>query len=204
MRILLIGPQGSGKGTQAQLLSKKLGMQTLSTGEILRKAYSNKTKVGIQAHEYWGKGILVPDDVITMLLKEELPDDFILDGYPRNLNQAKILDEIARPDMAILITIPDNITLERLSGRLQCRKCGNIHGTKALIPKVEGKCDKCGGELYTREDDKPEAIKKRLDIYHKETEPMVDYYRKKGIVKEVNGDGPVEEVFQAISKLFKH
>ena len=204
MKIVLMGPQGSGKGTQAKLLSEKLKIPHLSTGDILRKAYANKTEVGIKAHGHWGSGGLVPDDTMLSLLKQELPEDFILDGMPRTLNQAKELGKITAIDIVILIDIDDKLAVERLSGRLQCRKCGNIHGSKSLIPKVKGKCDKCNGSLYVREDDKPEAIRKRLEIYHRETEPLIAYYKKKGILKKVNGKGSVEEVFKAISKLFKH
>lgn len=204
MRILLIGPQGCGKGTQASLLSKELGIPTFSMGEMLRQEYAKKTELGIKTHESLARGLMVPNEMVVDLLKSVLPKDFILEGFPRNMEQAKILEKIAKPDVAVLISISDKVTVERLSGRLQCRKCGNIHGTKALIPKVKGKCDKCGGELYVREDDKPEAIRKRLETYHNDTEPVVDYYKKKGILKEVNGEGSVDEVFKVISKLFKH
>lgn len=203
MRILLIGPQGSGKGTQAQLLADKHKIPNISTGDIFREAIARKTELGLKAESYTKKGLLMPDDIVTSLVKERVRqkdcrEGFILDGYPRNLNQARALDKITNLDKVFVVRITDDLAIKRLIIRRQCRKCKTIYSAFNLLEK-RGKCDKCSGKLIKRDDDKPSAIKKRLNIYHKETEPLIDYYKKKGIVHIINGNQSVERVAADIS-----
>ncbi|MCX8146903.1 MAG: adenylate kinase [Candidatus Woesearchaeota archaeon] len=207
MKIVLIGPQGSGKGTQAKMLQEKFNIPHISTGDIFREAISKGTEIGKKAKAIIESGKLVPDEITNKIVEERLKQDdckngFILDGYPRNLNQAKALDSFSKIDYVIEIDVPDKISVKRLSSRRQCKKCGAIYGI-TLIPKEEGICDKCGSELYQRDDDRPDAIKKRLEIYHKETEPILEYYRKKGILIRVDGTGSVENVFKEIKAKLK-
>ena len=202
MKIVLIGPQGSGKGTQAKLLKEKFGIPHISTGDIFREAIAEKTELGLKAKEIIDKGNLVPDEITNKIVKERLQKEdckkgFILDGYPRNINQAKALDSFAKIDYAVEIFVPDEISIKRLSSRRQCPKCGAIYGLD-IPPKKDNICDKCGAELYQRDDDRPEAIKKRLEVYHKETEPVLDYYREKGILVRVDGTKPIKDVFEDI------
>ncbi len=205
MRILLIGPQGSGKGTQAQIVADKYKIPNISTGDIFRDAIARKTELGLKSESYTKKGFLVPDDIVTSLVKERVRqkdcrEGFILDGYPRNLNQAKALDKITNLDKVFVLKINDDLAIKRLSMRRQCKKCKTIYGA-FNTPKKRGKCDKCQGKLIQRNDDKPSAIKKRLSIYHKETEPLIEYYKKKGIVHVINGNQSVAKVFSDIDLL---
>lgn len=203
MRILLIGPQGSGKGTQAHVLANKYKILDISTGDIFREAIARKTEIGLKAESYTKKGHLVPDDIVTSLVKERVRqkdcrEGFILDGYPRNINQAKALDKITNIDKVFVLKIADDLAIKRLSLRRQCKKCKTIYGAFNTHKKKE-KCDKCNGKLVQRNDDKPNAIKKRLSIYHKETEPLIEYYKKKGIVHIINGNQSVEKVASDIA-----
>lgn len=197
MRIVLIGAQGSGKGTQAKVLSEILHVPHISTGDLLRNARGELKK---QIDEYVLKGQLVPDGLMIRVLKERIskPDckeGFILDGFPRNLNQADELDKQIEIDEYIEIFITDEEAVKRLSGRWNCNKCGIIYNVVTFPkPKVPGKCDKCNGELFQREDDKEEAIKKRLEIYHAETEPIVKKYE----VVRINGKQKIEKVTRDI------
>lgn len=202
MKLVLIGPQGSGKGTQAKLLKKKFDTPHISTGDMFRENIAQKTELGLKAEAIIDAGKLVPDEITTAMTKERLskPDckkGFILDGYPRNLPQAEALDTFAKVDYVLDIDVPDEVSIKRLSARRQCKSCGAIYGI-SILPKKEGICDKCGGELYQRDDDKPETIKKRLEVYHKETEPLLNFYNKKGILVRINGDQPVEKIFEDI------
>lgn len=203
MRILLIGPQGSGKGTQAKLIAERNKLPNISTGDIFREALARKTELGLKADTYMKKGHLVPDDIVTSLVKERVRqkdcrDGFVLDGFPRNINQAKALDKITNLDKVFVLKLSDDLALKRLSQRRQCRKCKSIYGGM-VATKKKSICDKCHGKLYQREDDKPAAIRKRLSIYHKETEPLIDYYKKKGIVHLINANQSVEKVAVDIS-----
>lgn len=207
MNLVLIGPQGSGKGTQAKLLKDKLRIPHLSTGDMFRENIAKKTELGMKAEAIIDSGKLVPDEITTAMVKDRLSkadckNGFILDGYPRNLEQAEALDGFADIDHVLEIHVPDNVSVKRLSSRWQCRKCGAIYGI-SLIPKKKGVCDKCNGELYQREDDRPEAIKKRLEIYHKETKPLIDYYRKKGILATIDGDQEVEKIFEDVEEVLE-
>ena len=202
MRILLIGPQGSGKGTQAKLVSERFKIPNISTGDIFREALAKKTELGLKAESYMKKGVLIPDDIVTSMVKERVRqkdcrEGFVLDGYPRNINQAKALDKITNLDKVFVLKLGNDLAIKRLSLRRQCRKCKTIYG---LPPsKKKGICDTCSGKLFQRGDDKPAAIKRRLGIYHKETEPLVDYYKKKGIVQVLNGNQPIEKIAAEIN-----
>ncbi len=205
MRIVLLGAPGAGKGTQAKKLIEKYGIPQISTGDILRKAVADGTPLGKEAKSYMDKGELVPDSVVIGLVKERLQQDdckkgFILDGFPRNTAQAetldKVLDEMGMPlQVALSVDVDFDVLMKRLTGRRTCKSCGQMYNIYFSPPQKEGVCDKCGGELYQRDDDKEETIKKRLDVYEAQTAPLIDYYEKKGILKRVNGVGNIDEIF---------
>ncbi|MCD6381521.1 MAG: adenylate kinase [Candidatus Aenigmarchaeota archaeon] len=210
MKLVLLGPPGSGKGTYSSRLAKELGIPHISTGDLLREEVSKGSELGKKAKEYMDKGELVPNEIVLEILKQRLqqPDcekGFILDGFPRNLEQAKILDEITEIDKVIYLDVPDEIIIERLSNRRICKKCGAIYNLKTMPPKVPGKCDICGGELYQREDDKPEVVKNRLVVYRENTTPLINYYKEKGILVEfkIEHEIPVEEGIKKIRELIK-
>ena len=193
MRIVLLGPPGSGKGTYASRLTAGLGVPHISTGDMVREEIKSETELGKRIRGYSDRGELVPDEIITRLLKDGLskPDckkGFILDGYPRTTRQAEALNRISRIDVVVNLNVPDEIIIQRLSNRLTCRRCGAIYNRLTLKPKVEGVCDECGGELYQREDDKPEVIQERLNVYRKNTEPLIEYYAGKGLLRDVHCD----------------
>jgi len=191
MRIVLLGPPGSGKGTYASRLTAGLGVPHISTGDMVREEIKSETELGKRIRGYSDRGELVPDEIITRLLKDRLskPDckkGFILDGYPRTTRQAEALNQISEIDVVVNLNVPDEIIIQRLSNRLTCRRCGAIYNRLTLKPKVEGVCDECGGELYQREDDKPEVIQERLNVYRKNTEPLIEYYAGKGLLRDVH------------------
>ena len=193
MRIVMLGPPGAGKGTYASRMTVALGVPHISTGDMVREVIKAQTQLGMKIKEYSDKGGLVPDGIIVQLLANRLakPDcekGFILDGFPRTIRQAKALDGISKIDVVINLNVPDEIIIARLSNRIVCRKCEAIYNLLTLKPKREGICDNCGGELYQREDDKPEVIQERLDVYRKKTEPLIEYYRTKGILRDVHCD----------------
>lgn len=208
MNIIMLGPPGAGKGTQAQMLAEKYGIPQISTGDILRAAVAEGTELGKKAKEYMDKGQLVPDEVVIGIVKERLskPDcekGFILDGFPRTVAQAEALDGILKEmgkkiDYVINIVVPDEEILKRLTGRRTCKVCGAMYHIIYNPPKVEGKCDKCGGDLYQRDDDKEETIKNRLSVYHSQTAPLIDYYRKKGVLIDIDGTKDIKTIFQDI------
>ena len=196
---VFLGPQGSGKGTVIGKIKDKYQVPHISTGDMFREALKLGTEFGKKAHEYMNRGELVPDDVTCGMVKERIARDdcvngYMLDGFPRNLKQAEALTDITKIDTAILIDVPEEVSLERLSGRRQCRNCGTIFHLKFVPPQVEGVCDKCGGELYQRDDDKPAAIKERLAIYRRETMPIAEYYQKAGVLVTVEGSGTPDDV----------
>ncbi len=198
MRLIFLGPPGSGKGTHSKILSKKLGIRHISTGDLIREEEENETELGKQFKKYTEKGKLVPDELVIALLKKHLPkENFILDGFPRTLEQAKALESITRIDKVIVLEVDEKEIIARLTSRLQCPKCGRIYG-KDLRPKEDEICDVCKVKLIRRTDDKPEVIKERLELYKKETLPVIRYYEKKGIVKRVNANGSVEEVAKRV------
>ncbi len=211
MRIVMLGAPGAGKGTQAKKLIDKFSIPQISTGDILRKAVADGTPLGKEAKSYMDKGELVPDSVVIGLVKERLAQDdckkgYILDGFPRNTSQAETLDavlsEMNSPlDVALNVDVDFNILMKRLTGRRTCKSCNQMYNIHFSPSTKEGVCDKCSGELYQRDDDKEETIKKRLDVYKEQTEPLIDYYSSKGIMKTVQGVGDMEEIFNKICSL---
>jgi adenylate kinase len=196
---VFLGPQGSGKGTVIGKIKDKYAVPHISTGDMFREALKEGTEFGKKAQEYMNRGELVPDDVTCGMVKERVArddcvDGYMLDGFPRNLKQAKALAEITTINTAVLLDVPEEISLERLSGRRQCRECGAIFHLQFVPPAVDGVCDKCGGELYQREDDMPEAIKERLAIYRAETMPIVGFYEDLGVLVKVDGSATPDEV----------
>lgn len=201
LKLALFGPQGSGKGTQAEMLAKKYNLETLSTGEVFRQEIKKQTDLGRLADSLINNGQLVPDEITDKIVLGELgtpkyQNGFILDGYPRNTNQLAVLEKNIGLDWAILLEINDEEVQKRLAGRRVCPKCGAIYNVLNRPPKQDGVCDVCGEKLIARDDDKPEAIAKRLQIYHAETEPIVKYYENKGKLIKVNGALPIEKVFE--------
>lgn len=213
MRILLLGGPGSGKGTQAKKLTDKYRIPQISTGDIFRAAVKEGTPMGLKAKEYMDKGELVPDEVVVGVVKERLakPDldkGFMLDGFPRTLGQAQALDKIMVEiskmiDHAILVDVPDEELMKRLTGRRTCRNsaCGKMYHVMFNRPKKEGICDACGSELYQRDDDSEATIRERLNVYAEQTAPLIDYYDKKGLLRRVEGVGPIEGIFSSIVRV---
>jgi adenylate kinase len=213
MRIVLLGAPGAGKGTQAKMLIDKYKIPQISTGDILRKAVADGTPLGKEAKAIMERGELVPDKIVLGLVEERLKQDdckkgFILDGFPRNTIQAealdKLLNDIKMPlDSALSVDVPKDDLMKRLTGRRTCKKCQQMYNVYYSPPKKEGVCDKCGGELFQRGDDKEETIKKRLDVYDSQTAPLIDYYKKKGILKSVVGTGSIDEIFKKVCTLLE-
>jgi adenylate kinase len=189
MRFVILGPPGGGKGTYASRIAPKLGIAHIATGDILRKSVAEKTPEGIKAENYMSKGLPVPNEIMTDIIidhisRPENKDGFILDT-PYNEGQAMEIDKVVKIEAAINVIVPENIIIQRLSTRRICSKCGGIYNIRTLKPKVEGICDKCGGKLYQRKDDLPEAIKERLRAYEKRSGPLVKYYKKRGVLINV-------------------
>ena len=207
MKLILLGAPGAGKGTQAEIISQKLGIPTISTGNILRAAVKNGTPVGLQAKAYMEAGKLVPDEVIIGIIQERLaePDcagGYILDGVPRTIAQAEALEKAGiNFDAVLSLEIADSVIEARMTGRRTCHGCGATYHIVAAPSKVEGVCDKCGGALEQRKDDQPETVKHRLEVYHQETEPLKDYYQAKGLLQNVPDLGGIEATNEAIMKL---
>ncbi len=203
---MIIGPQGSGKGTQAKLISKKYNIPHIPTGDLLREAVKNKTELGLKIKDILDNGELVPDEIVISLIKKKIKDcdnSFVLDGFPRTIEQAKALDKITKLDKVIDIIVSDKESIKRISGRRSCPKCGSVFHVVTNKPKKEGICDNCGTELIQREDDKEGVIKKRLKIYHEETSLLEDFYRNEDILEEINGEQPIEKVFKDIVKVIE-
>jgi adenylate kinase len=200
----LLGPPGAGKGTQAKLLQDEFGAVQISTGDILRKAVADQTPLGQQAAGFINSGALVPDSVIVNLVAERLkePDcarGFLLDGFPRTIPQAESLDEILKDagqnlNCVLSVQVAQDIIVERLAGRRTCRQCGALCHVVFNLPKVAGVCDRCGGELYQREDDKERTIANRLQVYEKQTAPLVQYYRERGLLRAIDGIGEIDQI----------
>ena len=204
MNLILLGAPGAGKGTQAELLIEKLGIPSISTGNMLREAIANGTETGLKAKSYMDNGLLVPDEVILGIVAERVaqPDcsrGFILDGVPRTLAQAEALEaKGVRIDHVVSIEIDDSVIEGRMTGRRVCTKCGATYHITVNPPKQEGICDSCGGALVLRTDDAPETVRNRLEVYHAQTEPLKDYYGKRGLLREVAGNGDIDSITAAV------
>ena len=204
MKIIFLGAPGAGKGTQADIVSQKLGIPTISTGNILRAAVKQGTPVGLKAKAFMDAGKLVPDEVILGIVEERLAqpdckDGYILDGVPRTIAQAEFLEKDGVTfDVVLSLEISDEEIVSRMGGRRACHDCGATYHVVSAPPKVEGKCDKCGGELLLRDDDKPETVKHRLEVYHAETEPLKDFYAARGLLKPVDNQPTIEETSRLV------
>lgn len=204
MKLILLGPPGAGKGTQASILSEKLNIVTISTGAMLRAAVKEETPLGKKAQGYLNDGQLVPDELMVAVVEERLKKDdckngFILDGFPRTVNQAKALDEVVEIDKVLSLEVEDDVIIQRLSGRRECSKCAAPYHILFNKPEIEGKCDKCGGKLICRADDNEETVKKRLAVYHEQTEPIKAYYMQKGKVVVAHGKEKLEDTVREVS-----
>lgn len=206
MKLILLAAPGAGKGTQAERLCEHFGIPSISTGAILRQNIKEGTELGEIAKGCIDEGKLIPDDIMIKVMNARLAEDdckngFILDGFPRTLAQAEKLDESdIKIDKVLNIDVPDELIIKRLSGRLECTKCGKTFHKEYNKPKTEGICDKCGGELTCREDDKPETVKNRLSVYHSQTEPLIEFYEQKGMLRTAEGRGEIDETTEAVLK----
>ncbi|MGI5964357.1 MAG: adenylate kinase [Candidatus Methanomethylophilaceae archaeon] len=202
-KIVLLGPPGSGKGTQGEKLSSELGYTRLSTGDMLREAVRNGTELGLKAKTYMDSGALVPNDLIIGLMKEKIAQTeggVIFDGFPRTIEQADALEKEIDVDLAINLDVDDEELVERLTQRRSCPSCNSVFHLTSNPPKAPGVCDKCGGELYQRDDDKPETVKNRLKVYRENTFPLIEYYGKKGKLVTIKGTGSIDEIFSEVKK----
>jgi adenylate kinase len=210
LRVVLLGPPGAGKGTQAKLLREKFEACQVSTGDILRQAVADQSPLGKEASEYIKRGDLVPDSVIVKLVAERLKEKdcaqgFILDGFPRTIPQAQSLEEILQKmglglQSVLLVQVPHTVIIERLAGRRTCKNCGALYHLKFNPSTRENVCDRCGGELLQRDDDREETISARLKVYDNQTAPLVDYYRQQGILREIDGVGNVDDIRNRVIK----
>ena len=211
MKIIMLGAPGAGKGTQAKKIAEKYQIPHISTGDIFRANIKNGTELGKKAKTYMDQGLLVPDELVCDLVvdrvkQEDCKNGFILDGFPRTIPQAESLDAALAAlgesmDYAINVEVPDENIVNRMSGRRACVGCGATYHVVYAPTKKEGICDACGAELILRDDDKPETVQKRLSVYHEQTQPLIDYYRNKGILKDVDGTMEMDAVFQAITEI---
>ena len=211
MRIIMLGAPGAGKGTQAKKIAEKYGIPHISTGDILRANIKNGTELGAKAKTYMDKGLLVPDELVCDLVVDRIQQDdckngFILDGFPRTIPQAEALKAALtaieeKMEYAIDIDVPDENIINRMAGRRACVGCGATYHVEFNPTKVEGVCDVCGEKLILRDDDKPETVKKRLDVYHEQTQPLIDFYKKEGILVTVDGTQSMDKVFEDILKV---
>lgn len=208
MKIIMLGAPGAGKGTQAKRIAEKYTIPHISTGDIFRANIKNGTDLGKKAKEYMDQGLLVPDELTCDLVMDRIQQDdckngFVLDGFPRTIPQAEALDEALtkigqKMDYAIDVDVPDENIVNRMGGRRACLSCGATYHVEFNPTKAEGICDACGAQTVLRDDDKPETVQKRLTVYHDQTQPLIDYYKKQGILKSVDGTQPMEAVFDAI------
>lgn len=211
MKIIMLGAPGAGKGTQAKMIAERYGLPHISTGDIFRANIKNGTALGMEAKTYMDQGLLVPDELTVKILldrvaKEDCQNGYVLDGFPRTIPQAEVLDraldEIGdRIDFAIDVDVPDENIIRRMSGRRACTGCGATYHLEYIPPKKDGVCDACGAELVLRDDDHPETVGKRLSVYHEQTQPLIDFYGKKGILKTVDGTLNMKDVFSAITAI---
>lgn len=210
MRLVFLGPPGAGKGTQAEDICRNLNLAHISTGDILRKAVADGTELGLKAKEYMDTGELVPDTMIVQLVADTLMGEkrgFILDGFPRTIAQAEAMDKALNGspgiDVVLYFVTPEETIIKRLIGRRTCRKCSAIYHIETMKPKKEGICDRCGGDIYQRKDDKLDTIKQRIKVYHKETGGLIDYYKERRLLEEVPGDRSVPELKDILEDLLK-
>ncbi len=208
MRLIMLGAPGAGKGTQAKKIAEKYSIPHISTGDIFRANIKNGTELGTKAKTYMDQGLLVPDELVVDLVvdrvnQEDCKNGYVLDGFPRTIPQADALDKALeaveqKVDYAINVEVPDENIVRRMSGRRACLNCGATYHLQYSKPKVEGVCDVCGNELILRDDDKPETVLKRLGVYHEQTQPLIEYYTNKGVLREVDGTIDIEDVFNEI------
>ncbi len=208
MRMVFLGPPGVGKGTYARAVSEEFGIPHISTGDIFREEIARGSELGRKVKEYVEKGLLVPDEVVIEVVKKRLsqPDcekGFILDGFPRTFKQAEALDGFAPPNLALLFVAPDEVIIERISGRRICARCGAIYHVKYMPPKYPGICDRCGGPLIQRRDDRPEVVRERLKVYRETFTPIIEYYRGKGILREVDASEQAPIVVPRVIRTIK-
>ena len=211
MKIIMLGAPGAGKGTQAKMIAEKYSVPHISTGDIFRANIKNGTQLGIETKKYMDQGLLVPDELTVKILldrvaKEDCAGGYVLDGFPRTIPQAQVLDNALKElddqiDFAINVDVPDENIVRRMGGRRACLSCGATYHIEHIPPKKEGVCDACGKELVLRDDDKPETVKNRLDVYHQQTQPLIDFYEKKGILRTVDGTVDMKDVFAAITAI---
>ncbi|MBP9996552.1 MAG: adenylate kinase [Lachnospiraceae bacterium] len=211
MKIIMLGAPGAGKGTQAKMIAEKYSIPHVSTGDIFRANIKNGTELGMEAKRYMDEGQLVPDELTVKILLDRVAQDdckngYVLDGFPRTIPQAQVLDEALTKlgesvDYAIDVNVPDENIVKRMGGRRACVTCGATYHIEHVPPKKEGVCDKCGSELILRDDDKPETVKKRLSVYHAQTQPLIEYYTNKGILKTVDGTVDMMDVFASIVEI---
>ena len=213
MKIIMLGAPGAGKGTQAKMLADKYMIPHISTGDIFRANIKNGTELGQKAKTYMDQGLLVPDELVCDLVvdrvqQEDCKEGYILDGFPRTIPQAEALDAAlanigSKIDYAVNVEVPDENIVNRMSGRRACVNCGATYHIVHIPPKTEGICDTCNSELILRDDDKPETVKNRLDVYHKQTQPLIDFYSAKGVLKSVDGTVDMKDVFNSIVEILK-
>jgi adenylate kinase len=211
MKIIMLGAPGAGKGTQAKMIAKEYGIPHVSTGDIFRANIKEGTELGKEAKGYMDKGLLVPDELTVKILldrvaKDDCKNGYVLDGFPRTIPQAEVLEDALNKlndkiDYAIDVNVPDENIIKRMSGRRACLKCGATYHIEHVPPKKEGICDACGEPLVLRDDDKPETVKNRLDVYHKQTQPLIDFYSERNILKTVDGTVDMMDVFNAIKAI---
>jgi len=209
MNTVLLGSPGAGKGTYAKVLSKKYCIPTISVGDLFRKAIKDETELGTTVKSYVSNGDLVPDKIVNDVVKKRLSEDdckkgFLLDGYPRTINQAEIMPTFKNIDVALNFVVPDDVIMSRISGRRTCNKCGATYHIKNIPPKVEGVCDKCGGTLIQRADERTEVIKNRLKVYQEKTKPVADFLRAKGLVADIDANYSIEEIDKIIAQCDKY
>ncbi|MCI8463674.1 MAG: adenylate kinase [Lachnospiraceae bacterium] len=211
MKIIMLGAPGAGKGTQAKMIAERYKIPHISTGDIFRANIKNNTELGLEAKKYMDQGLLVPDELTVKILldrvaKEDCADGYVLDGFPRTIPQAQVLeDALARQgekiDYAVNVDVPDENIVRRMSGRRACLKCGATYHVEHIPPKAEGICDTCGSELVLRDDDRPETVQNRLKVYHDQTQPLIDFYTARGVLKTVDGTADMQDVFSAITEI---
>lgn len=209
MKLIMFGPPGAGKGTQADILGRRYGIKKISTGDALREVIRSGSELGEQVKDLMDQGKFVPDEIVTEIIRDRVssPDcanGFILDGFPRNLTQAEALVDMGiKVNKALLIDVPDEVLVDRVQGRVMCDKCGASYHLKNNPPAVEGVCDKCGGHLEARSDDRPETVQARLKVYHELTDPVVDFYRNRGVLSEIDGTTSIENTTAEILKILE-